>query len=455
MPPILQKISTEWFLFEPALFAAFFSHTLVANPKMQGLFRVGKMRVEYNPQILALQTEIKDIEPLLRYEMIRILLGHPYMRQPANAQAHLLTLASNYTIIDNLPQAAMFLSGADLTLKKGLSFEEYYSLLNDDDQTSNEQSEATMEMPNSPDATEGAGASSTDLHDSDEENQNNQDGAPAGVSNASSMSGGSGDQSIDIPGCTSDIGGGHSDQASQIQQLAELSELWEEEPLSQESIIETIRTLTTSNAWGSLPGNIVEMIKSTTISKVDYRRILSLFRSSVLSSNRHLTRMLPSRRYGFDCMGSKRDLICNLLVAVDASGSVSSPQVETALATINRTFKYGIESIDMIQFDTLVYREKLQRLTKATRQMQIVGRGGTSFQPVIDYYCEMKKYDGLLLITDGYASEPTLPPYFKGHILWMLYNESAYKSANRYTLPADLAWIGKFPHSRYLILPET
>lgn len=216
---------------------------------------------------------------------------------------------------------------------------------------------------------------------------------------------------------------------------------------------EVVGGIVESDMWGTMPGSMVELIKSGLVVKIDYRRILSMFRASVLGSKRRLTRMLPSRRYGFDYMGSKREMTCNLLVAVDVSGSVSTRQVELALAAINRTFKCGIESIDVVTFDTEVYDKSLVTLKKATKQIEVYGRGGTDFQPVVDYYHKARKYDGLLLITDGCACKPALPQYFSGHILWMLYSESAYRSANRCTLPPGLGWIASFPRSRYLIMP--
>ena len=118
---------------------------------------------------------------------------------------------------------------------------------------------------------------------------------------------------------------------------------------------------------------------------------------------------------------------------------------------INRGFKYGIQHIDVVQFDTDLKGEVIA-FKKVKTTIAIKGRGGTCFQPIIDYYAK-STYDGLLIITDGFAPAPTLPPRFSKRVLWMLYNESAYTSDNRYTLPAHLQWIAKTPKYKYLILP--
>ena len=62
--------------------------------------------------------------------------------------------------------------------------------------------------------------------------------------------------------------------------------------------------------------------------------------------------MKPNRRYGFQYMGSRYDFTTRLLFAVDVSGSMSSQDLALGFSVINRFFKYGIEAIDVIQFDT-------------------------------------------------------------------------------------------------------
>lgn len=115
----------------------------------------------------------------------------------------------------------------------------------------------------------------------------------------------------------------------------------------------------------------------------------------------------------------------------------------------NFDFRIGGRSVALAHIK--LERKKLYGWTEMRTTTE---RGGTAFQPVIDYYCLVKKYDGLIIITDGWADKPTLPHNFKGYILWMLYGDNAYKSSNRYTLNDYTKWIVTFPRSRYLILPS-
>ena len=55
------------------------------------------------------------------------------------------------------------------------------------------------------------------------------------------------------------------------------------------------------------------------------------------------------------------------------------------------------------------------------------GRGGTNFQAPIDYVKEYPNYDGLIIITDGYAETPEVPPHLSTKLLWVIDNENSYK----------------------------
>ena len=185
--------------------------------------------------------------------------------------------------------------------------------------------------------------------------------------------------------------------------------LWEEDEMMSEKVNHEIETAQRCNQWGSLSGDLRTLIESTLISKQNFRAILSQFRASILSSKRHLTRMRPNRRYGFDAMGSQYAYSTRLLVAVDVSGSVPDEDIKKFLAVINRFFKQGIECIEVIDFDSKITTEKPIALKQAANGIRVIGRGGTNFQPAIDFYYEHEEYDGLVFLTDGYAPTPKLP----------------------------------------------
>lgn len=206
----------------------------------------------------------------------------------------------------------------------------------------------------------------------------------------------------------------------------DLSELWEEDEISValiNGIIEGVKN------WGSLSGKMAEVLKASTKAKIDWRKVFAGFRASILSSKRKLTRMRPNRRTGFENMGSIRRFNTRLLVAVDVSGSISSESLSHFYGVINSAFRYGFESVDVIQFDCGV--RVVQSLKKIVRETIAVGRGGTSFQEPIDY-AEANGYDGLVILTDGYAPEPSIPPHMRCKIIWVCESRASYERHHKW-----------------------
>lgn len=201
----------------------------------------------------------------------------------------------------------------------------------------------------------------------------------------------------------------------------DLAELWDEDELVVQMINEVIST---TKSWGSIGGNFAEVLQASVKAKINWRNVFAGFRASIISSKRKLTRMRPNRRTGFDNMGSTRRFDTKLLVAVDVSGSIPSKSLEYFYGVINSAFRYGFESIDVIQFDCGI--RAVHSLKKVIKDVAIIGRGGTSFQEPIDYAHE-NGYAGLVILTDGFAMEPTIPDGFKTGILWVCENESCLK----------------------------
>ena len=216
-------------------------------------------------------------------------------------------------------------------------------------------------------------------------------------------------------------GNGDGDNDSESGGIGEkhrdLAELWEEDELTVQMINGVISS---TKSWGSISGNFAEILTSSLKAKINWRNVFAGFRASIISSKRKLTRMKPNRRTGFDNMGSIRRFDTKLLVAVDVSGSISSESLQYFYGVINSAFKYGFESIDVVQFDCGV--RVVQNLKKVVKDVGIVGRGGTSFQEPVDFAHE-NGYDGLIMLTDGYAPAPDIPEGFKAGILWVCENE--------------------------------
>ena len=416
----IRRISERWFLTEPLLFAVYCSHDFVENDAIDVPMRTGNMKVEFAPKIL---DKIADdvLQEYLKIEMFRILLKHPYQRQPPFAEKALLTCASNITIADVYEvsrEVKKQMGGTELNLPRGLCFEEYYNLLKE------VASPAGGAVGESQQTDGGIGQGESEQGENGEGDKSGQGGDASGNSDGSG-----------------DAGGG---EVSQANRDAQVSELWDEDEAACCGINGFIEVAEASNKWGSIPGKLQGLIKASMKVDMDYRKMLSLFKTSVISSRRRLTRMRPNRRFGFDAMGSRYELSTNLLIAVDVSGSVTDRSLEIFFSVVNRLFKYGVEKLDVLQFDAQIQGD-IEPLRKVRRTVKILGRGGTSFQPAADYYCEHPEYDGLIYFTDGYAPPPKFNTKRPIDVLWVLCGKRCYEENGR--------WIRKMKRNRVTFIP--
>lgn len=436
----IKKIGERWFLTEPLLFAVYCSHEFVENNSIDVPMRTGNMKVEFAPKVL---DKIADdvLTEYLKVEMFRILLKHPYQRQPPFAVKTLLTCASNITIADVYDvshEVKKQMSGTELNLPQGLCFEEYYNLLK---QKAMPAGGAAGE-PQQTDGGGGQGESEQGENGGGDSGQNDGDSGQNDESGGGDASGNSQGGSGGKDGGRKSRKGGqsHADRDTQV------SELWDEDEAACCDINGFIEVAQASNTWGSIPGKLQGLIKASMKVDMDYRKMLSLFKTSVISSRRHLTRMRPNRRSGFDAMGSRYELSTNLLIAVDVSGSVTDKSLEFFFSVINRLFKYGIEKLDVLQFDAEIQGE-VEPFKKARRTVKIMGRGGTWFQPAADYYCGHPEYDGLIYFTDGYAPPPVFNTKRPIDVLWVLCSKQCYEENSN--------WIKQLKRNRVTYIPRS
>ena len=93
----IQQVAEQWFLTEPVFFAVYCSHRLAMNANMLCPLRTGHGRIEYNPIVIDTLQD-NQLNELLKVEMIRILLQHPYARQPLGCKPIVQHAASDMVI---------------------------------------------------------------------------------------------------------------------------------------------------------------------------------------------------------------------------------------------------------------------------------------------------------------------------------------------------------------------
>lgn len=363
----ISHIIDFWFMYEPLFFNVYCTHKLEENNEMECKFRTGKRRIEYNSKLLIHSSE-KIIENLLRTEIYRILLKHPYQRVPRYPNRSALTTASDITISEHCSKELGLKNAHYYNLSNYLSYEEYYKKLYYI--------------------------------------------CPMNASN------------------------------TKYESKESASELWDEDGEVCDSINTQIENAQKNNQWGSVSASLQETILASVKIPMDYRRILSQFRATIVGKRRKLTRMKPNRRYGFEFMGSKFEPKTHLLVAIDVSGSISHDDLNNYISIINRFFSYGVELINVISFDTEIKQQ--MELKKTVKSIKIIGRGGTNFQCAIDYYESQPEYQGMIIFTDGFAEVPKVK--LNKDILWILTGKYEYDIASN--------WIKKLKRNKATWIPS-
>ena len=172
---------------------------------------------------------------------------------------------------------------------------------------------------------------------------------------------------------------------------------------------------------GTVPGELSELIKRlmhVEPAKFDWKGYLRRFvgNSSIVYTKK--LRRKYNKRYS-ENPGLKIKFKNHILVGVDTSGSVNSDELKEFFSELTHMHKTG-HKITVAQCDTSLNSVKEFNPKK---DWEIHGRGGTSFQPVIDHFNEKKgAYTALIYLTDGEAYAPEDCPK---NTLWVLSSVSS------------------------------
>jgi len=178
--------------------------------------------------------------------------------------------------------------------------------------------------------------------------------------------------------------------------------------------------------WSSIGTSLAKSIIEANKPVINWKREVRWFINRLVLAGKKDTRTRINRREQtlrnsregmlrnvFIQPGSKRDYTSKLLVAIDVSGSVSDEEVRAFLGEINGMIAHVECHVTM--FDTKILCDPF-RIKRRISSLNITGRGGTNFSPIIKYVDE-HKYDGLIIMTDGYAPFPPKP---KARVMWAI-----------------------------------
>ena len=235
--------------------------------------------------------------------------------------------------------------------------------------------------------------------DGDDQNQSNQDGS--GGSEFADWFNGMKDQ----------------DSHELWNEFEEMSEA--ERKLVQKQVDHQLKDATENmKGRGTIPAEMEQYVKKLFEKQeavIDWKQYLRRFGSRSTKIQTKKTRKKPNTRFGSGPalkIHPKR----STLVAIDTSGSVSDFDLSEFFAEINNIHQAGIE-VTIMECDSYVHRTYQYKGGKGDVE-RVMGRGGTSFDPVMDEIMKSGgKYQNLIYLTDGYAPSPERVPLIP--MLWV------------------------------------
>lgn len=423
----LKTIIKNWFISEPLLFSIITTHHLVMNDGLTVAMRTGRMCIEFS-NLLCSELSDTELTDFLKIETYRILLKHPYARQPYKANPTALQLASDVVIAKFfVPPSGIESAGIVYLKSQAWRF-------------------STLDYP--------LGKRWSDTDELKFFQRNLQIDRNTGLlKTVDDLTFEQWYKWLLFLIRETSAGGGEASGAGALSDydlsaITESAELWQEDESAQNQIDDKIKKAEIENGWGETGGNLVRTLQEQTDFSFDYRRALTKFRANIVSVNRRLTRMKPSRRYGFSAMGSRYERKADILIAVDVSGSITDESFTRFYHAIkNFFFLKIIENIDLIFFDVNLKNTSPIKFSKNLKLAEIQGRGGTNFQPPIDYFLENRsRYSGMIIFTDGEGEVPKMTGGSgNASILWILYSRLAYEKSRW--------WIESLPGNFGTFLP--
>lgn len=191
---------------------------------------------------------------------------------------------------------------------------------------------------------------------------------------------------------------------------------WNESEIGDELIRQKIEQMASqSQAWGTMSSDVKEMILAAQQSKVPWTKLLRHYIGHITTANYQPTFKRPNKRFGYPFCGKKRMHTDRKLIGIDTSGSVSPQALSQFLSEINRLAE--IQPVDLALFDADI-TQMPKPFDKKRVSYEFSGRGGTCFDPICKL-AEQKRYQSLIILTDGFAPAPERPQYVKD-IIWVL-----------------------------------
>ena len=167
---------------------------------------------------------------------------------------------------------------------------------------------------------------------------------------------------------------------------------------------------------GTIPKEVsqrLDQLKNIEPPKFNWRAYLRRYIGNSSKNSVRKTKRKQSKRFEED-FGIRIEEKSTILIAIDSSASVSDQEIYEFMNEIHHMYKCG-HDFTLIFADTQMQEPIKYR---PNMPLEIKKRGGTDFNPVVDYYIQhRKKYTTLIYLTDGECNAPRQPIK---NVLWVL-----------------------------------
>ena len=158
--------------------------------------------------------------------------------------------------------------------------------------------------------------------------------------------------------------------------------------------------------WGSVGSEMRGKLREMISREIPWQSVLKQFCGMSRRADRASSIRRINRKYAGIHPGSYRDYKANIAIYLDQSGSVSDSDLELLAGELTGLAKRV--QFTLFNFDTSV-DEKSERVLKKGRGVRLERTrcGGTDFTCVqVHANKNASRFDGYLVLTDGYASDP-------------------------------------------------
>jgi len=174
--------------------------------------------------------------------------------------------------------------------------------------------------------------------------------------------------------------------------------------------------------WGSVPANMQAEIRKLISNEIPWQAILKKFVGFTKRSSRSTSWNKINKKNPMLMPGARKKTTASIALYIDQSGSVSNHELELLFGELQSLAKHT--EFTTFHFDCTV-DEKSEAVWKKNRGMAAhrTRGGGTCFSSVQKHAEKNKhRFDGYLILTDGYASNPGISRMKRG---WVITSDGA------------------------------